>query len=151
MGELIIREDADIWENKSGMLLIPVNCVGVMGCGLAKECRRRYPHVYRDYSKRCKEGSFNVNTLKLYLLSDDLGILLIPTKSDWRNPSEIGWVEDNLRKLGDCLIRTPLTTLHVPPIGCGAGGLQISAVRPLVEQYLCKPNVTVNFYQPYGN
>lgn len=137
-----------MWDNDHGLFLIPVNCVGVMGCGLAKDCKERYPHVFTSYLKLCKTGRFTLDTLKMYLIKDGYAILLIPTKYDWRNPSELEWVENALRKLGTCIPRTPITTLHVPALGCGAGQLNIDDVRPLVERYLCQDNVTVNFYQP---
>lgn len=147
MSELKIRVGENIWDNKSGMFLIPVNCVGVMGCGLAKQCKERFPDVYRNYRNLCKSGKFILNTLKLYIIKDNYAILLVPTKYDWKNPSELEWVEKALETLGGCLERSPIDTLHVPPLGCGAGGLSIDVVRPLVEKHLCHPDVTVYFYQ----
>lgn len=150
MSELCIKEGKDIWDNESGMFLIPVNCVGVMGCGLAKDCKERFPHVFHSYRKLCRSGDFTLETLKMYLIKDNYAILLIPTKYDWRNPSRLDWVENAIKKLGSCMERSPIDTIHVPPLGCGAGGLDIDKVRPLVAKYLCHDNVTVNFYQPLG-
>lgn len=148
MSGFVLKEDADIWDNDSGIVLIPVNCVGVMGLGLAKDCKERHPDVYKDYRKACKSGNFNINTLKLYMIKDDFAILLFPTKYEWREYSRIEWVEDNLKKLGTCLSRSPIDVFHVPPIGCGAGGLDYNEVRPMIEHYLNHDRITVNLYQP---
>lgn len=148
MSKLHVRVGENIWDNKGGIFLIPVNCVGVMGCGLAKQCKEKFPLVYSNYRNLCKTGKFTLDSLKFYLIKDDYAIMLVPTKYDWRNPSELEWVEGALEKLGTCLPRTPIDTLHVPSLGCGAGGLAVDDVRPLVEQYLCQDNVTVYFYQP---
>ncbi len=148
MSGLILRTGEDIWNNDSGIVLIPVNCVGAMGLGLAKECKDRYPNIFRDYRSICRKGDFKINTLKLYLIKDNYAILLFPTKYEWRNSSKLEWVQDNLEKLGSCIPRTPIDEFHVPPLGCGAGGLDINEVRPMVEHYLCQDNVTINFYQP---
>lgn len=150
MLELNIIEDGDIWSTKAGMVVIPINTVGVMGCGLAKDCKERFPHVYEDYRKRCKAGNWSPEHLHVYWITDSYSLLLFPTKIDWRNGSPLDLVEANLEKLGRCLERFPLNELHVPPLGCGAGGLKIPVVRNLVETYLLSPKCTTYFYQPYG-
>jgi hypothetical protein len=147
MANFNIRIGKNIWDNETGMFLIPVNCVGVMGCGLAKQCKVKFPEVYKDYRNLCKSGKFILNTLKLYVIKDDYAILLVPTKYDWRHPSELEWVEKALETLGSCLERSHFDTLHVPPLGCGAGGLDVDVIRPLVEKHLCHPDVSVYFYQ----
>lgn len=147
MSKLNIKVGNDIWDNTTGIVLIPVNCVGVMGCGLAKDCKERYPYIYRHYRKLCKAGEFKLTTLKFYMIEDNYAILLVPTKYDWKNPSKLEWVESILEKLGTCISRSPLDTYHVPPLGCGAGGLSTEDVQPLVEKYLCKDNVIINFYK----
>lgn len=148
MSGLVLKTGKDIWNNKTGIVLIPVNCEGVMGLGLAKECKERFPEVYKEYRRRCKSGNFNIGTLDFYLLRDDYALLLFPTKYEWRLSSRLEWVEDNLEKLGSCLPRAPIKVLHVPPLGCGAGGLVIDDVLRLVERYLCQDDITVHFYQP---
>ena len=148
MSGFVLRTGEDIWDNDTGIVLIPVNCEGVMGLGLAKDCKEKYPDVYKDYRALCKSGKFILGTMKLYLIRDDYAILLIPTKYKWRNASKLEWVERVLEKLGDCIPRSPMDSFHVPPIGWGAGGLNIDTVRPMVEKYLCHDNVTINFYQP---
>lgn len=148
MGKLIIEKGKDIWETKTGIVLIPVNCEGVMGLGLAKECKERFPLVYRSYRKRCKSGNFNLLTLDFYLLRDDYALMLVPTKYEWRHGSRVEWVDNVLYKFSRCLSRSPIKTLHVPPLGCGAGGLVIDDVLPLVERHLCQDGITVHFYQP---
>ena len=94
-----------------------------MGLGLAKECKERFPLVYQSYRKRCKSGNFNLLTLDFYLLRDDYGLMLVPTKYEWRHGSRVEWVDNVLYKFSRCLPRSPIKTLHVPPLGCGAGGL----------------------------
>jgi len=142
-----IKQGVDIWNNKRGIILIPVNCVGIMGCGLAKACKEKYPEIFKDYQRMCRNGKFILGTIKLYVIKDGFAIMLVPTKYHWRNPSKLEWVEYVLKKLGTCMSRAPMDTFHVPPLGCGAGGLDIGLIRPMVKKYLSHENVTINFYQ----
>ena len=46
----------DILESKAETLVNTVNCVGVMGKGIALEFKNRFPEMYADYIERCNRG-----------------------------------------------------------------------------------------------
>ena len=116
----------------------PVNTVGAMGAGLAKQFRLRYPGIMQNYTARCRDGSFTVGKLLIYHAPDGRDILLFPTKADWRNPSRIEYVEAGL----DAVVRSihrfrqndrGLVSIAFPPLGCGLGGLKTDDIIPLFQ------------------
>jgi O-acetyl-ADP-ribose deacetylase (regulator of RNase III) len=113
-----------------------VNTDGVMGKGLAKEFKRRYPEMYRRYRELCKTGGFKVGQLWLWK-GNGQWVLNIPTKTTWRRPSEVAYVEAGLRKFADTYEERGITEISFPRLGCGNGGLDWETqVRPIMEQYL---------------
>ena len=46
----------NVLESKSQTLVNTVNCVGVMGKGIALEFKKRFPKMFKDYVSRCKDG-----------------------------------------------------------------------------------------------
>jgi len=111
-----------------------VNCVGVMGAGVALAFRQRYPAMFRDYAAACSRGE--VRPGKLHVWSDgDIEVLNMPTKRHYRNPSTYEDVEAGLVALREYLgSRKMRVTLPAP--GCGCGGLDWKRVSGLVEIHL---------------
>lgn len=112
-----------------------VNTVGVMGKGLASAFKSRYPEMFRQYRKLCKEHKFEVGQLWLWK-GPDQWVLNFPTKKHWRNPSEISYIEVGLRKFVDQYEQRGIREVAFPRLGCGHGGLDWSAVRPIMETFL---------------
>lgn len=100
-----------------------VNCVGVMGKGLALEFKRHFPDMFRDYAERCRKGA--VVPGKPYTYRDMLGVTILnfPTKRHWREASRLADIEDGLDYLADHYQEMGITSLAMAPLGCGNGGL----------------------------
>lgn len=158
---LVELHNASIWNAEKGLILIPVNCVGVMGAGLARQCKEKYPEVFTFYKDLCDKGEFNIRTMRIVEVSDTIGILLIPTKMHWKQNSRPHWVEDNLQRLGSCLDRCKYDELHVPAVGCGLGRysvengwgateLDIQVCLDWTNSYLIHPKVATYFYHPFN-
>lgn len=77
----------NIFESDCETIVNPINCVGVMGKGLALEFKKRYPRMYEDYVARCKASMVKIGEPYLYKDADK-NILNFPTKYHWRNPSK---------------------------------------------------------------
>jgi O-acetyl-ADP-ribose deacetylase (regulator of RNase III) len=119
------------------ILVIPVNCRGVAGCGLAKQCRERYPRWFEEYRTSCLSYQLSLGHLLLHV-SLDRWIIDFPTKDDWRSPSRLADIEAGLCALSrqSASLTYVTAVLAVPKLGCGAGGLCWRDVQPLMERYL---------------
>ena len=128
------------------MLVNPVNCVGTMGAGLAKQFKNRYPEMDRNYRSDCRKGLFTPGTVRLYRVSPNRTVANFPTKDHWKEPSRIEWIEDALLSLNRLAAEQEIRSIAVPAIGTGYGGLDWNQVRPLIENVLTQPNFTVEIY-----
>ena len=132
----------------SAMLTIvnPVNCVGVMGKGLALQYKLRYPEMFTDYRRKCAIGILRPGKPYLYRLDNGASILNFPTKLHWRDHSRLIDIENGL----DCLItnyrKWGITSIAVPPLGCGCGGLNWNEVRKLMTDRLNQLEIPVEIY-----
>src|SRR4051812_48969061 len=113
-----------------------VNTEGVMGKGLAKAFRTRYPEMFTKYRELCELGQFKIGQLWLWK-GNGQWVLNFPTKTTWRRPSEVRYVEAGLRKFVDTYQQRGITSISFPRLGCGNGGLDWQRqVRPLMEKFL---------------
>ncbi|MDD5567675.1 MAG: macro domain-containing protein [Candidatus Omnitrophica bacterium] len=137
----------DIFQSKTQTLVATVNCVGIMGKGLAKEFRQRFPEMYKEYAKACKKGELQRG--RLYLYKDLHGqILCFPTKDNWKGPSKYEFIEDGLKALTKNYEKWGITSIAIPPLGCGMGGLNWDKVRDLIEKHLSKLPIDIEVYEP---
>jgi O-acetyl-ADP-ribose deacetylase (regulator of RNase III) len=139
----------DLLTSDAQALINTVNCVGVMGKGLALEFRKRYPLMFEDYVERCKAG--RVRTGEPYLYRDTLippWIINFPTKQHWRGKSKMEYIDSGLRYLVPHLGEWGVSSVAVPPLGCGHGGLRWTDVRPRVEAAFDQTMIEVTVYEP---
>jgi O-acetyl-ADP-ribose deacetylase (regulator of RNase III) len=132
----IISTNLSLFELEVESLVNPINCIGVMGRGIALEFKKRYPKEYHIYREMCEGGKIEVGSVIQVKSSNGKGIVLFPTKEDWRNPSKIEWVEEGLKSLANLIINHNIASIALPLIGCGLGGLKEGDVIPLIDKYL---------------
>lgn len=123
----------DILDSDAEAIVIPVNCVGVMGKGLALQAKERWPgleHYYRLHA-RVQLLRPGVPTISPYRPMGT-NYVFFPTKDHWRNPSQLEWIEQGLDHLIILWRREGFSSIAVPPLGCGLGGLSWSEVHPLI-------------------
>ncbi len=133
----LIYRRTSIFDSPAQTLVNTVNCVGVMGKGLAKEFKKRDPEMFRAYKRLCDEKQIQPGVLWLWRGSDHW-TLNFPTKIHWRNPSQLEWIEAGLKKFVDRYESTGIREISFPRLGCGNGDLDWSEVKPLMEHYLSK-------------
>jgi len=138
----------DIFESKAQTLVNTVNCVGVMGKGLALEFRRRYPEMYHDYVDRCSRHEVHLDEPYIYRYVVPPHILVFPTKEHWRSLSRLVDIEAGLAFLASHYRDWGITSIAVPPLGCGLGGLDWSIVGPTLYQGLSVLDIDVKLYAP---
>jgi O-acetyl-ADP-ribose deacetylase (regulator of RNase III) len=132
---MLIYRRTSILESPAQTLVNTVNCVGVMGKGLAHAFKEREPSMFKVYKRICDEGQLEPG--KLWLWRGDSGwVLNFPTKKHWRQPSQLEWIEQGLQKFVSAYDAQGITETSFPRLGCGNGGLEWDDVRPLMEQYL---------------
>jgi len=126
-----------------------VNCVGVMGKGIALAFKREYPEMFRDYSIRCKNNQVTLGRPYQYCISRDRIIINFPTKNHWRECSILSNVEEGLDYLVKNIEAWGVKSLAVPPLGCGNGKLSWEIVYPLLYRYLSRLNIPIEIYAPH--
>lgn len=144
----------DIFNSKSQTLINTVNCVGIMGKGIAAEFKKRHPEMFDDYVARCQKGEVKPGVPYLFksslLFSTEQQVINFPTKSDWRAASRVEDIEKGLKILISKYKEWGIESIAVPPLGCGNGQLLWETVGPLIYKYLSKLDIPVKMYAPYG-
>lgn len=134
-GGMLTHVHSSIFDSPAQTLVNTVNTVGVMGKGVAKECKLRYPRMFNEYRELCRSERLNVGDLHLWK-SDNRWILNFPTKTTWKKPSRIEFIEAGLQTFVKSYKDLGITSASFPPLGCGNGNLDWEEVRPLMVSYL---------------
>lgn len=140
----------DLFDSQAQTLVNTVNCVGVMGKGVAELFKRRFPEMFEDYKRRAERKAVRLGEPYLYRHSSGLQIVNFPTKGHWRSPSRLADIERGLDYLAAHVAEWGITSLALPPLGCGNGGLNWSEVGPLIWNKLHRLPIDVDVYAPYG-
>lgn len=140
----------DILKSKAQTLINTVNCVGVMGKGIALEFKNRFPDMYEEYVQRCQRGEVKPGVPYLYRTLFPPQIINFPTKDHWKSISKLSDIERGLRYLLQHYEAWGVTSLAIPPLGCGNGQLEWRAVGPLIYRYGKGLAIPVEMYAPYG-
>lgn len=135
-------------------LVNTVNTVGVMGKGIALQFKKAYPDMFRAYQAAAKAGDLRIGHMHVWetgLLSGPRFIVNFPTKKHWRQPSRLEEVADGLQDLKRVVRELGITSIALPPLGCGNGGLNWREVEPLIrEAFADAPDVDVLLFPPSG-
>jgi O-acetyl-ADP-ribose deacetylase (regulator of RNase III) len=128
-GDLLKQNDVDAIVNT-------VNCVGVMGKGIALQFKNKWPANFAAYHAACKAGEVRPGKMMVF----DAGayaqphfIINFPTKDHWRGKSKLAFIEDGLQDLVKQIRVLGIRSIAIPPLGCGNGGLDWQEVKPLIE------------------
>jgi O-acetyl-ADP-ribose deacetylase (regulator of RNase III) len=137
----------DLFDCQADAITCTVNCKGVMGKGIAKEFKRRYPEMFTEYAKLCKQGRIHVGEVWVWR-EGSIYIVNFPTKDDWRNPSQLSWIVSGLDNLKKHVIMGEITSLAMPALGCSNGNLQWSDVLPLIQEKLGELPIEIKVFEP---
>jgi len=122
-----------------------------MGKGIAQEFKKRYPEMFKDYNDRCTREEVQLGKPYIFKsLYDDKAIINFPTKKHWRSVSRIEDIYNGLEYLAMKYKDWGVTSIALPPLGCGNGGLEWDIVGPLLYRELSKLDIPVEMYAPYG-
>lgn len=131
-----------------------VNCVGVMGKGIALVFKLRYPKMFPIYQDYCNRGLIEIGKLWLYKPEDtnQPWVLNFPTKNHWKFPSEYSYIEQGLKKFVETYKEKGITSIAFPLLGTNNGGLDKDVVLRMMIRHLepCDIPIEIYEYDPYA-
>lgn len=144
----------NILEAETEAVVNTVNCVGVMGKGIALQFKQAYPDNFKAYKRACDADEVKPGRMFVFETGALVGpryIINFPTKRHWKGGSKIEDIEAGLRALTDEVQKRAIRSIAVPPLGCGNGGLDWRVIRPMIESAFSElPDVSVRLYAPQG-
>ncbi|HTQ59622.1 MAG TPA: macro domain-containing protein [Candidatus Solibacter sp.] len=151
---MIELKRGDILDAKADALVNTVNCVGVMGRGVALQFRKAFPRNFKFYEAACEREEVRPGKMLVFetgLLTEPRFIINFPTKRHWKGKSRIEDIDSGLRALVQEVKKRGIRSVAVPPLGCGLGGLNWKTVRPrIVHAFEDFPEVQVLLFEPAG-
>jgi O-acetyl-ADP-ribose deacetylase (regulator of RNase III) len=155
VGDDVIRYvEGDILEAQTEAIVNTVNCVGVMGRGIALQFKNAFPGNFKAYAAACKRGEVQPGRMFVYETGELTGpryIINFPTKVHWRGKSRIEHIESGLEALVAEVKALDIRSIAIPPLGSGLGGLAWTEVRPLIDRALAEvPEIDAEVYEPVG-
>lgn len=141
---------ADMFKSEMHTLVNTVNCVGVMGKGIALLFKKAYPDMFKEYQLLCDRGDLKLGEPYHYKDLTGSSVLNFPTKGHWRSSTRLLDIENGL----DHFIRNykewGIQSIAFAPLGCGNGGLDWKVVGPLMWNKLQTLDIPVEIYAPFG-
>ena len=147
---MVTTKTGDMFASEAQTLINTVNCVGVMGKGVALEFKNRFPEMFKDYARLCDAKRVHLGEPYLYKQFSAPWILNFPTKDHWRSVSNIADIVKGLEYLERNYREWGITSLAVPPLGCGQGGLEWRVVGPTLYRHLNRLQIPVELFAPHG-
>jgi len=132
---MIQRGTGNLLRAPADALVNTVNCVGVMGKGIALQFKKAWPAMFQAYQRAAKAGDIQIGHMHVYETGQLVGPRLIinfPTKRHWRSPSRLEDIQAGLSDLIRVLREYDVRSVAIPPLGAGLGGLDWRDVRPLI-------------------
>ena len=139
----------DILKSDADALVNTVNCEGYMGKGIAYQFKLAYPQNNKDYEVSCKNGELTVGQLHHFYENNKL-IINFPTKNKWREKSHMSYIRNGLNELVKLISEEGVSSIAIPPLGCGNGGLNWDEVKNIIINALepYSPNIDIIIYEP---
>ena len=157
---MIEFKTGNIFDSKCDTLVNTVNCVGIMGKGLALQFKEKYPHMFTAYKTACAKGMLKNGgdlwcfDLGNYIPFIDMSvsnypkILCFATKQHWRNPSKIEWIKEGLTKFKYSYKALNINSIAFPKLGCTNGKLDWeNEVKPLMIEMLKDIPIKIEIYE----
>ena len=151
---MINLQNGDILHSGAQALVNTVNCVGIMGRGIALQFKKAFPENFKFYERACDHGEVRLGSMLVFdteRLTGPRYVINFPTKQHWKSNSRLEDIETGLQSLVGTVRKLGIKTIAIPPLGCGLGGLKWSDVRPRIESAFEElPEVQVLLFEPSG-
>lgn len=136
----------DLFKSDAQTIVNTVNCVGVMGKGIALEYKKLYPEMYVKYKELCDKKRFNIGQLWLYKTKEKW-VLNFPTKLHWRDPSKLEYLELGLKKFMEEYKNKEIKSIAFPLLGASNGGIDPDVSLQIMRKYLDECDIPVYIYK----
>jgi len=151
---MIEYKHGDILLENAEALINTVNCIGIMGRGIALQFKNAFPENFKAYAKACKKHEVQPGKMFVFeteQLTNPRYIINFPTKRHWRGKSRIEDIEEGLKALVDTINKYNIRSIAIPPLGSGLGGLDWPTVKSRIESVLQSfSDVHIFIYEPNG-
>jgi O-acetyl-ADP-ribose deacetylase (regulator of RNase III)/uncharacterized protein YwgA len=147
---MVTTKTGDLFKSGAQTLVNTVNCVGVMGKGVALAFKQHFPEMYKEYVRLCDAKKVHLGEPYLYKQFAGPWVLNFPTKDHWRSVSRLSDIIAGLEFLERHYKAWEITSLAVPPLGCGQGGLEWRVVGPTLYRHLRRLDIPVELFAPHG-
>jgi O-acetyl-ADP-ribose deacetylase (regulator of RNase III) len=145
-------KQGNLLESQTEALVNTVNCVGVMGKGIALQFKQAFPENFKQYKKACDAGEVRPGamfTVPTGSLLNPRYIINFPTKRHWKGQSRLEDIKSGLEALIVELKDLRIGSVAIPPLGCGNGGLDWAVVKPMILEALSEvPEVKAVIFEP---
>jgi O-acetyl-ADP-ribose deacetylase (regulator of RNase III) len=151
---MIEYKTGDILATDAEAVVNTVNCVGIMGRGIALQFKNAFPANFKAYEKACKLDEVqpgHMFVFENFRLDQPKYIINFPTKRHWKGKSRMEDIDSGLVALAAEITKRSIRSIAIPPLGSGLGGLNWNDVRPRIEKALSQfADLKVIVYEPKG-
>ena len=151
---MVEYKQGNLLTDTSEALVNAVNCVGVMGGGIAAQFKQAFPEYYEDYKRACEANELQLGTVHTFATGQIVNpkwLVSFPTKDHWKEDSQMASVRTGLLSLREWLETSKIASIAIPALGCGLGGLSWETVKPEIETALAGLITTAVFvYEPHS-
>lgn len=137
-----------IFDSPAQTLVNTVNTVGVMGKGLAKDFKARFPGMFREYKAFCDSRELTIGALHVWR-APERWVLNFPTKTTWKLPSKLDYIERGLVTFRNHYTSLGIRSISFPPLGCGNGNLDWQDVKPVMTHYLWNLDIPIWIHEQF--
>ena len=142
----------NLLESEAEVLVNTVNCEGYMGKGIAYQFKLAFPENNKSYVNACNNGTLKIGTIH-HFIENGKTVVNFPTKDKWREKSKMEYIDRGLDALVAFIIKYNVSSLAIPPLGSGNGGLIWADVKKMIELKLgeISKEVDIYVYEPSRN
>jgi O-acetyl-ADP-ribose deacetylase (regulator of RNase III) len=149
--KMIIEKTGNIFTTEAQTIVNTVNCVGVMGAGIAYEFRLREQEMFMKYKDICRTKQLDIGKLWIYDVKDTKPlqykkVLNFPTKNDWKYPSKERYLHEGLEKFVQTYKQKNIKSVAFPLLGADRGGLDKNRAIAIMKEHLQKCDIEVEIW-----
>lgn len=125
------------------------NCLGAMGKGIALDFQIRFPEMYKEYKRRCKEGEFNLGDIYVYY-QHPYTVYNLASQQSWKSVANLAAIRESLEKMIKHAQKNGVNRIGLPRIGAGLGRLPWNEVKQAIID-VCEPsNVEIVVFEEFS-
>lgn len=124
-----------------------VNTKGRMGAGIAVEFKKLSKPMFNEYLKLCRSGELLPGGYHLYKISTPW-ILNFATQ-DSLGGAKLEYIEECFKSFAGYYEDEGITSLAMPRIGAGLGGVEWRAIKSVIKDKLESVDIPIYVYENY--